>query len=239
MDKIQFLQERVVELNRITAELEEVFPEKSFTLDGILVGNIIEVMASHMYGISLYEQSKKTHDGIVGNKNVQIKGTQGNDYITIKEIPEHLLVIYMDKKTGVIEEIYNGPGKVAMDCSKYVLSRRCYTIRVNKLLELNEQIEEGNRIESVFPVKKYVKKTSTTNKKSKKVSERGKTLHKGYVNKNGQENRGCLNKPGNHYNQQAYLLKCTKCGYEYEANGCDVAIRKCPRCVSVAKNATV
>ena len=40
-----------------------------------------------------------------------------------------------------------------------------------------------------------------------------------------------VNKPGNHYNQTAYLLHCNECGFEYEANGCDVAIRKCPRCM--------
>lgn len=59
----------------------------------------------------------------------------------------------------------------------------------------------------------------------------GKTLVKGYVNRNNQENYGCLNKPGKHYNQTAYLLHCNECGYEYGANGCDVAIRKCPRCM--------
>ena len=32
--------EKIKELNRITAEIEEVFPEKSFKMDGILVGNI-------------------------------------------------------------------------------------------------------------------------------------------------------------------------------------------------------
>lgn len=61
--------------------------------------------------------------------------------------------------------------------------------------------------------------------------EGGKTLVKGYTNRNNQENYGCLNKPGNHYNQTAYLLHCNECGFEYEANGCDVAIRKCPRCM--------
>ena len=59
----------------------------------------------------------------------------------------------------------------------------------------------------------------------------GKTLIAGYVNRNNQENKGCLNKPGNHYNQMAYLLHCNNCGFEYEANGCDVAIRKCPKCM--------
>ena len=84
-------------------------------------------------------------------------------------------------------------------------------------------------------LKKYIKNTkekrgvtSETGQSKKKV---GKTLIKGYINRNNQENYGCLNKPGNHYNQMAYLLHCNKCGFEYEANGCDVAIRKCPRCM--------
>ena len=35
-----------------------------------------------------------------------------------------------------------------------------------------------------------------------------------------------MNKLGNHYNQMAYLLHCAECGFEYKANGCDVAIQK-------------
>lgn len=62
-------------------------------------------------------------------------------------------------------------------------------------------------------------------------TKRGKTLVEGYINRNNQENLGCLNKPGNHYNQMAYLMRCNVCGHEYEANGCDVAIRKCPECM--------
>lgn len=26
-------------------------------------------------------------------------------------------------------------------------------------------------------------------------------------------------------------MRCKNCGFEYEANGCDVAIRKCPNCM--------
>ena len=32
---------QIKELNKITSEIEEVFPEKSFKLDGILVGNTV------------------------------------------------------------------------------------------------------------------------------------------------------------------------------------------------------
>ena len=76
-EKILFLSEKIKELNKITSEIEEVFPEKSFKLDGILTGNIVEILTAQVYGINLYKQSEKTHDGEVNGKKVQIKGTQG------------------------------------------------------------------------------------------------------------------------------------------------------------------
>lgn len=53
-EKVLFLSEKIKELNRITAEIEEVFPEKSFKMDGILVGNIVEILTAQAYGITLY-----------------------------------------------------------------------------------------------------------------------------------------------------------------------------------------
>ena len=53
-EKVDFLSEKVKELNRITSEMEEVFPEKSFKLDGILIGNIVEVLSANAYGSTLY-----------------------------------------------------------------------------------------------------------------------------------------------------------------------------------------
>ena len=236
--KIQFLSEKIKELNKITTEIEEVFPEKSFKMDGILVGNIVEVMTAHTYGITLYKQSEKTHDGEVDGKKVQIKGTQGNNSIVIREEPEYLLVEYLDKENGTIQEIYNGPGSLAWKFRSYVPSMNHYTIRVNKLLELDAKISDENRIIPICLVEKYKKKVinedsiiASKSQAYKSKGKIGKTLVEGYVNKNNQENIGCLNKPGNHYNQMAYQMHCNNCGFEYEANGCDVAIRKCPKCM--------
>lgn len=235
-EKITFLSEKVKELNRITSEMEAVFPEKSFKLDGIIVGNIVEVMTAHAYGMTLYRQSEKTHDGEVDGKKIQIKGTQGNDYISIKEEPEYLLVEYLDKKTGTIQEIYNGPGSIAWQAASYSQSVNHYMMRINRLLELDKTVPDDQRIKALVPIEKYVKPvlhSISNNATEKKKSKRkpGKTLFAGYVNRNNQENKGCLNKPGTHYNQTAYLLHCNQCGFEYEANGCDVAIRRCPRCM--------
>ena len=234
-EKVEFLSEKVKELNRITSEIEEVFPEKSFKLDGILIGNIVEILTAQAYGITLYKQSEKTHDGEVDGKKVQIKGTQGKDSIVIREEPEYLLVEYLDKESGTIQEIYNGPGALAWQYRSYVPSMNFYTIRINKLLELDATISDEERITPIFPIKKIVK--NITEKREEAVEKEprrrkvGKTLIKGYVNRNNQENYGCLNKAGNHAYQMAYLLHCNECGFEYEANGCDVAIRKCPKCM--------
>lgn len=234
-EKIAFLSEKVKELNEITSEIEAVFPEKSFKLDGILIGNIVEVLTAQAYGITLYNQSEKTHDGEVNGKKVQIKGTQGKDAIVIREEPEYLLVEYLDKENGAIREIYNGPGALAWQYRSYVPSMKFYTIRINKLLELDATLQDEERIIPVISVPKFVKgiieKKKEITEKGQAKRKTGKTLVKGYINRNNQENHGCLNKPGNHYNQMAYLLHCNECGFEYEANGCDVAIRKCPRCM--------
>lgn len=233
--KVVFLSEKVKELNKIISEIEEVFPEKSFKLDGILIGNIVEVLTANAYGITLYKQSEKTHDGEVNGKKVQIKGTQGKDSIVIREEPDYLLVEYLDKENGTIQEIYNGPGSLAWQYRSFVPSMNFYTIRINKLIELDATIADEERITPVVPMRKYTKnttgKTGAALKYGHAKKKIGKTLVRGYVNRNNQENYGCLNKPGNHYNQMAYLLHCNECGFEYEANGCDIAIRKCPRCM--------
>lgn len=233
-EKMQFLQSKIKELNQITNDLEAAFPEKSFKLDGILIGNIVELMAAHAYGISLYKQSEKTHDGEVAGRRVQIKGTQKADSIVIRELPEHLLVLYLDKDKGIIREIYNGPGSQVWEHRSYVPSMNFYTIRVNKLLEMADMVNEEDKIIPVFPVEKFKKNTfvkSSDFVKKNISSKQGKTVQTGYINRNNQENCGCQNKPGNHANQLAYLLRCNHCGYEYEANGCDIAIRKCPNCM--------
>ena len=72
-EKVTFLAEKFKEITALTSKIEEVFPEKSFRLDGIIVGNIVEVMTAHTYGMTLYRQSEKTYDGEVDGKKVQIK----------------------------------------------------------------------------------------------------------------------------------------------------------------------
>ncbi len=230
-EKIVFLTNKVIELNTLTKEIAEQFPEKSFSLDGILLGNIVEVMTAHAYGIALYSQSEKTHDGEVAGRRVQIKGTQKVANIDIKYEPDFLIVEFLDKSTGCIYEIYNGPGNVVWEHARFIKSSNEHTIQVRKLLELNEKVSDEDRIAYVVPVKKFIDVYGGIAVKATGTKSRGESLHIGFVNGNMQENMGCLNKPGTHYNQQAYKMRCKNCDFEYEANGCDIAIRKCPKCM--------
>ncbi len=57
-----------------------------------------------------------------------------------------------------------------------------------------------------------------------------KTTESGYINKNNQRNLGYVGISQTHYNQKFFRMECLDCGHIYEANGCDVWLRKCPAC---------
>lgn len=57
-----------------------------------------------------------------------------------------------------------------------------------------------------------------------------KTTEAGYINKNNQRNLGHIGISKTHYNQKLFRIECLVCGHIYEANGCDVWLRKCPVC---------
>lgn len=87
------------------------FPEKSFTIDGRLVGDIGEVLAALEYDVTLYERQTPTHDGSTSNgRQVQVKATFKKS-LTMTSIPEVYLgfKLYAD---GEHEEVFNGPGSV-------------------------------------------------------------------------------------------------------------------------------
>ena len=105
-----------------------------------------------------------------------------------------------------------------------ICEARGYSVEQLMQVKAKKQEERGGFVDKIY----WFGNEETERERKSKA---GKTLVVGYVNRNDQENRGCLNKPGNHYNQTAYLMRCNRCGHEYEANGCDIAIRKCPKCM--------
>ena len=57
-----------------------------------------------------------------------------------------------------------------------------------------------------------------------------KSTDSGYINKNNQKNLGYRGESKTHYNQKFFEMECLDCGHKYMANGCDIWLRKCPKC---------
>ncbi|MBO5914452.1 MAG: HNH endonuclease, partial [Clostridia bacterium] len=65
-----------------------------------------------------------------------------------------------------------------------------------------------------------------------------KTTDEGYINKNNQKNLGYRGPSETHISAKFYEMECLDCGHKYMANGCDVWLRKCPKCCVTKKNIT-
>jgi len=116
-DRIGQIPAIVGRLCKAVRELEVLFPDRPFTLDGHLVGSIGEVIAAHTYGLTLLPPSTECHDAkSKDGRLVQIKATQGR-MIGLRHKPDFLVVLKL-LKNGTTEEIYNGPGKPAWDCGR-------------------------------------------------------------------------------------------------------------------------
>lgn len=226
-EQIENAYKKILELLKIVGELEETFEGRVFTLDGHLVGSIGEVLAAYYYGIELYPPSTPKHDGVSPDgQEVQIKITQRGS-IMLNEEPDYLIVLYLDRKTGEIKEVYNGKGKAPWETSYLYKKRNTNYMTLSKLIKLDEGVNDVERIPQLHQVGKFEKKNHDVLRTS---GSAGKTLTEGYVNSRNQKNCGCTGKEGNHKGQLLYAMKCLDCGFEYEANGCDVWLRKCPKC---------
>ena len=149
------LRGKIADLIKIVSALEKAYPGRHFTLDGHLVGSIGEVLAEYYYGVELYPASTPKHDGCVDGKEVQIKATQ-RDVVLLGEEPDYLLVLYL-ANTGAAFEVYNGPGKLAWDSVENKDKRGYKHLRVNKLMELDAEVKDADRIPQVNGIRKMRK----------------------------------------------------------------------------------
>ena len=139
------LEEKIRELYRITAELEEKYPGRHFTPDGHLVGSIGEVYAAEKYGLTLLEASSEKHDArSADGRLIQIKITQ-TDRVSIYSEPDYLIVMKM-KNDGTIEEVYNGKGSAPWENAGKVQKNGQRSINLKKLVSLNAVISSEDRI---------------------------------------------------------------------------------------------
>ena len=145
MDDDRFLKEKIEALLSIIKDLEEKYPNRKFTLDGHLLGSIGEIVAAQYYGIELGSQSQKCHDGITKDgRNVQIKITQIQS-VDIQEIPEWLIVLFMEKTEVKFYEVYNGPGEKVLKGVKKTKSGY-YNRSLNRLSEIDKGLSVLERL---------------------------------------------------------------------------------------------
>ncbi|WDG45662.1 DUF6998 domain-containing protein [Pseudomonas chlororaphis] len=130
-------------------KLQAAYPGKPFTLDGRLVGDIGEVVASLHYRVTLNEGLTKHHDAIADDgRNVQIKTTfSKNLTFPVDHVPDYYLGIKLSRD-GTFEEIYNGPGQLIKD----ELKRRAPTTNglhgnlMSQLKRINLTVPDEQRI---------------------------------------------------------------------------------------------
>ncbi|WP_374542195.1 hypothetical protein [Flavobacterium sp.] len=143
--------QEIQQLLAITSALKEKYKHynKSFTLDGKLVGDIGEVLVAEQYGLTLYGDNTPVHDGFVTgdeNKKVQIKASFNKYFYfskDLKNMPQYFIAIQL-KEDGTFEEVYNGLGVLIYDKMLRHLSnerKHNYRLSVKKLLELNDDPE--------------------------------------------------------------------------------------------------
>ena len=139
----------VGELLRIVKELHINYPQKEFTLDGRLVGDLGEVIVEQNYEVKLYPSLQKHHDGETPDgKKIQIKTTM-KDALTFPcdHTPDYYLGIKI-LPNGDYEEIFNGPGKVIHSAISHRKPPKTnlHTIGLPTLKRLNEVVQKNQRI---------------------------------------------------------------------------------------------
>src|SRR5262245_27655158 len=88
----------VEQLYEGVGRLEELFPDRSFTLDGQLVGSIGEVLAAQQFGLTLLPMTVSSHDAITKDRRT----------VQLRDKPDYLLVLFAGPD-GRVAKVYNGP----------------------------------------------------------------------------------------------------------------------------------
>ena len=141
----------VKKLVGIVSQMQNSYPEKKFTLDGRLVGDIGEVLAAEKYMIELNEGLTKHHDAVCTdgtNRKVQIKATMKNALtFPCDHIPDYYIGIKINSE-GEMKEIFNGPGNLIKKklINRQITKTNLHSISINTLLKLNEKVPKEQRI---------------------------------------------------------------------------------------------
>jgi hypothetical protein len=128
-------------------QLRAMFPEKKFTVDGRLVGDIGEAIAALEYDIQLYKRQQADHDGETSNdRKIQVKATFKNS-LTFTAVPDFYLGFKLFND-GRHEEIFNGPGRMIYERYKHRkgIGKTQLSFPIKELKNLSENVPNSDRI---------------------------------------------------------------------------------------------
>ena len=127
---------KISELFAVSKELEALYPGRSFSIDGHLLGSIGEVLVADKFNLKLLNNSEKTHDAVDSEGGYyQIKATQINK-ISISSEPDNIIIVKIEPN-GSWEVMYKGPGKLIWDNSSKMQKngqRQFYLSKIKKLM---------------------------------------------------------------------------------------------------------
>jgi hypothetical protein len=129
--------------------LEERYPRRKFTPDGVLVGTLGEVLAEEKYALDLLPPKTEAFDAKdwLGRK-VQIRCNQGNTAPIKKGATKGMFLALKLLPDGTIEEIFNGPASVAhqLTLGRMADSAGIVGLSHGKLRKLMESVPTNKRV---------------------------------------------------------------------------------------------
>ena len=127
--------------------LREAFPNRAFTIDGRLVGDVGEVIAALEYDLTLDAVSQPDHDECcVDGRRVQVKATF-KDSLTFKTCPDYYLGFKL-WPDGRHEEVFNGPGRIIHEryAGRKKIGAQLLSFPISELHALSAQVRPEDRI---------------------------------------------------------------------------------------------
>jgi len=138
----------VKNLYELVGHLEALFPERSFPLDGYLVGSITEALAAQQYGLELVPASATGHQATAPDmRQVQIKAAQAKS-VGLRTEPEHLIVLKL-APDGTASEVYNGPGALPWHHAGKKQKNGQRPVSVSRLEVLMSDVASEDRLATV------------------------------------------------------------------------------------------
>ena len=134
------LPEPVARIYQATADLAALYPGRSFTPDGHMVGSIGEVIAAEALNLTLYPASQPTHDAWDDNGDVQIKMTAGNR-VSMYACCDRLVVLRVISPQEA-EIVYGGPGAPAWEAAGKMAKNGQRAISLFRLNAIADSLSE-------------------------------------------------------------------------------------------------